>query len=253
MRWLIEITDITDQRFLGDLLDKLNIKLFLEENRTYLISDDFELLSTSSEVRIRTEQVRDVIAEVGSGLLNTEVSFKLGTLYEQREDGSRSGHIFLSAAVSTGVATVVGFLTVTSAKELSEEERAKLEAERLEREYQDKLALVSSRVLPALRDERALEVHRLLQQELNPLRMGHIMDLIQADIGRALDNLAGSKNELKRFYHSINHPEVFGYDSRHIISDKEPPRRPMSLSETQAFVSRVADLWFKGKSDDNNA
>ncbi|MBD2034232.1 hypothetical protein H6F76_04110 [Leptolyngbya sp. FACHB-321] len=173
-------------------------------------------------------------------------------MYEQKEDGSRHGTVFRS-----GVAPVLRLFandvewTVTP--EISEEKKARLEAERLAREYQDKLALVSSRVLPAFRDERALKVHRFLQQELTPLRMGHIMDLIKADLGGELNNLA-SKNELSRFFRSINHPEVFGNDSRHITSNEKPPTNPMSLSEAQGFVSRIADLWFKQKCvEANNA
>lgn len=253
MRWLVEITDITGKRFLNDLLAKLNITLFSEEDRIYLISGDFDSLSTCFEIWTRVNQIRDIVCEISSGF-NAVLSFKLGTVYEQKEDGSRHGTVFRS-----GVAPVLRLfahdVSWTVTPEISEEEKARLKAERFEREYQDKLALVSSRVLPALRDDRALKVHRFLQQELTPLRMGHIMDLIEADLGGGLKSLAAKNelgNKLSRFSRSINHPEVFGDDSRHITSNQEPPANPMSLSEAQIFVARIANLWFEQKCIDDS-
>lgn len=251
MRWLVEVTDITDNRFLTDLLTRLNITLFPEENRTYLISDNFDSFSTCFEIWTRVNQVRDIVSEISYGL-GAGVGFQLGTVYEQKEDGSRHGTVFRS-----GVAPILelsaGGGTWTVNPEMSEEEKLRLEEERLEREYQEKLALVSSRVLPALRDERALKVHCFLQQELNPVRMYHIYELIRDDLGRQLNSLASNK-DWTRFTRSVNHQEIFGDDSRHIALKEEPPANPMSLSEAQIFISRVADLWFKQKCiDDTNA
>jgi len=263
MRWLVEITDITDNRFLTDLLTRLNITLFPEENRIYLISDNFDSLSTCFEIWTRVNQVRDIVSEISSGF-GAGVGFQLGTVYEQKEDGSRHGTVFRS-----GVAPILelsaGGGTWTVTPEISEAEKLRLEAERLEREYQDKLALVSSRVLAALRDERALKVHRFLQQELTPLRMGHIMDLIKEDLGGSRPELKNfisnstfidSGQLVERFYYSINYSEGFGDDARHITELPTTNRRPknMSPSETRIFISSVANLWFEWKCiDDSNA
>lgn len=254
MRWLVEITDITDNRFLTDLLTRLNITLFPEENSTYLISDNFDSLSTCFEIWTRVNQVRDIVSEISSGL-GAGVGFQLGTVYEQKEDGSRHGTVFRSrVAPILKLSASSGTWTVNP--EFSEEEKLRLEAERLEREYQNKLDLVSCRALLALRDARALKVHRFLQQELTPLRMGHIMDLIEANLGGGLKSLAAKNelgNKLSRFSRSINHPEVFGDDSRHAIPKGEPPAKPMSLSEAQIFVARIANLWFEQKCIDDDA
>ena len=262
MRWLVEIIDIVaDKRFLVDLLASLKVTLYREENRNYLTSDQFELLSTSTEVWKQAERLCDILAEVSlsevrSRVLSASINFKLGDLYEQREDGSRRTHVFVyGAPIGASAGASVGgaefSVIVTSTPEITEEERARLEAERLEREYQEKLALVSSRVVSAFRDERALKVYRFLQQDLTPTRMYHIYELIRDDFGGNMNSLASDK-DWTRFTRSVNHQEVFGDDSRHIASKEKPPANPMSLSEAQAFISKVADSWFRQKCVDDS-
>jgi hypothetical protein len=260
MRWLVEITDITDKRFLSDLLAKGKDRLFLEENRFYLISDGFESLSTCSKVWEKANEIRSIIVEISLGL-GADISFRLSTVYEQKEDGSRHGTV-----VATGQP---GLLTISAEggtwtlnPPISAEEKLRLEAERLEREYQEKLALVSSRLLLVLQNERALEVHRLLQQEQTPVCMGHIIDLIKNDLGgkEELKNFVSclfsikGKNLVDRFYYSINSPKAFGYASRHILEQSKNEklrknRQPnlMYSDEAKLFVSNIADLWFKRK------
>jgi hypothetical protein len=255
MKWLVEITNIVpNSRFLSDLLVGLNAKLHLEDSTVYLISDKFESSSISSEVWATAERMHNVICEVSSGFPDASVRFELVKLCEQENDGSRSNYVFASTALLILKAvTISGVGTVSPAKKISEEEKVILKKEEEEHKYQEKLALLSARVSSAFWDERALKVHRFLQQELNPLRMGHIMDLILDDLEGSLDKLyPSSKKKLDRFYHSINHPTVFGDDSRHIISKKQAPPKPMSLEEAQAFVSAVADLWFNQKCRENS-
>ena len=249
MRWLVEISDIHgDERLLGDILACLKIKLHREDDKTYLLSDSFESLSSSSEVWKLAERVRDVISEVSSTIPAASISFSLGNLHEQKEDGSwnKNMFVFVSEPAELIVTADAVIVKVTPSTEISKEEKTRLEAEQRERDYQENLALLSSRISSAFLDERALKVHRFLQQELTPLRMGHIIDLIQDDLGQNLASFA-SKRNLSRFYRSINHPDVFGDESRHITSNDEPPPNPMSLSEAQTFVSNVADSWFRWK------
>jgi hypothetical protein len=101
MRWLVEISDVVaDKRFLGDLLQKLNVTLYVEDDKTYLTSEQFELLSTSSEVLKLAEQICNVVSEVSSVFPDVSINLKLGDLYEQREDGSRCQHVFRSSSTA---------------------------------------------------------------------------------------------------------------------------------------------------------
>ena len=50
MRWLVEIFDIiADERFLADLLTRLDVELYREVNQAYLTSHQFDSLPASSE------------------------------------------------------------------------------------------------------------------------------------------------------------------------------------------------------------
>lgn len=262
MRWLIEIIDIVaNERLFTDLLTRLNLTLYLEHNKTYLTGDEFEQLPTGAEVWERAERLRDVLStEVSKRFPGASMTFKLGDLCEQREDGCQRRHIRDFTAPVVSIVGVEGSTaTFTFTQKITEEERARLEAEslerehqeklkQLEREYQEKLDIISSRVLPSVRDERARKVQRLLQQELTPVRMFHIYELIRADLGEEKDmNGLVSPTERSRFRLSVNHQEVFGDDSRHAALNAAPPANPMSLSEAQAFIQRVADLWFRQK------
>ncbi|MBD1996940.1 hypothetical protein H6G00_09950 [Leptolyngbya sp. FACHB-541] len=248
MRWSVEISDsdiVADKRFLSDLLEKLNVTLYVEDNKTYLTSEQFELLSTGSEVWELANRICSVVSEASNSPLDTGVRFKLANLYEQKDNGSRSRYVFPPiTATGTQSSLLTTQIGVAVIGRISEEEKARLEAERVEREYQEKLALVSHRVISAFHNENALRVHRFLRQELTPIRMYHIYELMRNDLGKNLNDLASEKNWF-RLTRSVNHPEVFGDESRHIVSNEEPPAQPMRLEEAQAFISGVANLWFQ--------
>lgn len=188
MSWQVEITDIgLDKRLLTDVLRDLNVKLHQEDSTTYLVSDRFESLSTVSEIWMEAKRIHDAIAEVSDGTLGVERSFKLSNLYEQKEDGSRIRQQLVIMTIKPGnVIRISAKIEQSPTRENSEEDRAKLEAERQEHEYQERRALVSSRVLSIDRDERALKVYRILQQDLTPKLMYDIYDLIKDDLGEKI-------------------------------------------------------------------
>lgn len=128
----------------------------------------------------------------------------------------------------------------------TDEERARQEQELQERRYADLRQKALSRVVSAVRDDRALTIQQLLQEELTPQILGHIVDIIQDDMNGDLSGLM-SRNQQSRFYRSINHPEVFGQKARHIVSSHEPPPHPMNLAEASTFVRDVAEKWLLQK------
>ena len=248
MRWLVEISAIEDKRLLADLLAEIDVELYLEENKTYLISQKFEQQPNSTEVWKRAEEIRNDLSEVNNGVPDVSLGFKLGDIHEQVDNHCRKRYAF---GTGMGGALFIigggGFGSAASTQEISEAERNQLEAEKSEHEYQKKLARCH-RYLSIRQDERALKVHRFLQQKLTPARMYHIYELIEDDVGKKnLINLAPRK-DWDRFKGSVNNPEVFGDDARHIVPNTpQLPPDPMNLREAQAFISRVADLWLEQK------
>jgi hypothetical protein len=65
-------------------------------------------------------------------------------------------------------------------------------------------------------------------------------------MGDAIRDLV-SRNQLTRFHRSINHPEVYGDQARHITSGQEPPPKPMKLDEARTFIRNIAELWLEKK------
>lgn len=254
MRWLVEVRDIVaDERLFTDLLSRLNLTLHQEDSKTYLTGDEFERLSTSAEVWEQAKRLRDVVTEVNNGIPGANISFKLGDIQEQREDGSQGTYVLLTptSIVSTTAVGVCG-VTVIPMREITEEERVRLEAERKEHEYQEKFDLISSRVVSAYQDKRARKVQHFLEQDLTAGSMYKIYELIRDDLGEKLNSLASDK-QWTRFTRSVNHQEVFGDDARHATLKAEPPTNPMSLGEAQDFIKKVSDLWFKQKYADYTA
>jgi hypothetical protein len=129
---------------------------------------------------------------------------------------------------------------------VSEEERLRLEKEKIERDYQELRRKAIIQVSSAFYDERARQVQRLLRGELNAMNMRHIRDLIQADMGAAISELA-PKAQFNRFVRTIHHPAVLGMEALHIESICEPPPNPMSIQEARSFIKGVAAKWLERK------
>lgn len=149
-----------------------------------------------------------------SKILKIGLSFKVGSILEKSKDGAWRKHGSLAA--ESGRYEITGYAATLKAEPsvgLSEDERKRLAEEYSEREYQQLRRKAISRVVSAFRDDRALQVQRLLQGDLTPQTMGHIADLIQNGIGGAMRDLM-SDNQLRRFSRSINHPDVFGEHAR---------------------------------------
>lgn len=230
MRWLVEVIDIVaTKKRLSDLLSHLEVTLHLEEDRAYLVSVRFELLETSTDVWLLAEKIHNDFFEVSSCIPDVNVNFKLGALYEQKDNGSRVGRNF---SYATGITITRGI--TTGALPLNVAHIT---------ECQEPRDLFSHRLVAIHYDDRARKVHRFLQQDLAPLQMYYIYELIEDDLGKKISGLS-SKKEFVRFKHSLNHPEVFRDASRHMVLEGDPPKNPMSLSEAQDFIAKVSDLWF---------
>jgi hypothetical protein len=249
MKWRVELLGITgSQRLLSDVLRELSVFVIEEDGRSFLVSEQFETRDTPAEVHAYASRIQSIVNEVCEHALEIELAFSVGSVVEETADGVRRQHHFLvvSDSIHLHVAGHVACLKVEPAAHLSEKERKRLESERREQEYQHLRAKAVSWIVAAFNDDRALTVQRLLQGDLTPQPLGHIADLIQDDLGGSVTQLA-SKSQWSRFYRSINHPDVFGEQARHIVSSVDPPPHPMSLDEARAFIRGLAANWLSLK------
>ena len=211
MRWRVKITERSgDDRLLRDVLEARSLRLEEQAGELFLTGDPFEELETAGEVHALASRVQSIIKEIGEGDSDIRMSFGLGEVWEEPKNGEPPrGYVFLTARCSAFCfATASASLAMVRDVSLSETERQRIEDEEKELAkelaYKKKLRKAISRFLSADNDDRALQVQRLLQKELTPLTMGHIANLIQADMGSAIYDLV-SKKKLTRI-RSIHQP-----------------------------------------------
>jgi hypothetical protein len=249
MKWLVELQDFRgDKRLLADVLKELSMAAVDANGGLFLTGRKFEDLDTPSDVYEEASKLQGIVQQVCGHAPPVELGFSIGSVVEVTPDGSKRRHHFLTIhdSVHAQDAAEVALDPVTSARNISEEERERLEADRVEREYEQRRVMAVTRIVSAISDDRAFTAQRLLAGELSPMSLGHVADLIHDDPeGRATD--LASKNEWTRFYRSINHPFVFGESARHIVSNVEPPSNPMTLCEARSFIDRVANKWLTAK------
>ncbi|MEM1169194.1 MAG: hypothetical protein AAGJ08_09025 [Cyanobacteria bacterium P01_H01_bin.35] len=98
-------------------------------------------------------------------------------------------------------------------------------------------------------DEQVKKViHLLTSYEHNFINLFKIYEIIQGEVGSKItDDGWVTKKKVCNFTRTANHPDAIGYEARHGISTKEPPKNPMSLSEAQNLIIDVIKKWLDWK------
>jgi hypothetical protein len=254
MRWQVEISDLTgDLRLLADVLKELSLTVGEHKGKLLLSGPKLESMATPSEVHVYVQRVSEIAREVVKHAPSIELGFSVGAVLQKTTSGiSRHHFVVASDMVHFHDVAHVEVVKCPTATALSEEELRRQEELLKERQYQELRLSAVSRVVSAVKHERALTAQRLLNQEGTPQVLGHIADIIKDDLGSGLYALA-SKNQMSRFYRSINHPDIFGEKARHIVSYDEPPPNPMNLAESTAFIRELARAWLNLKSGVSDA
>ena len=94
--------------------------------------------------------------------------------------------------------------------------------------------------------EDVLAVLKLLDGEADSTAIYKVYEIIGDDLKRKIYMLA-SKDELKRFTGSLNHPSASGEKARHARLKSKPPKNPMTESEWRDFTETLANGWIKEK------
>jgi hypothetical protein len=246
-RWHVEINrQGNDQRLLEDVLAGFDVEIEQTERGWFLVSDRFEVLSGSGEVRALAVKIAAALELAGRD--NSAIKFDVGSLIlEHREDGSIGQH---RSIIADGVAslsmTALGIaVTIRPSASLSAAEQQQAHQRQLEQEHRQRAERLSHRALAAFKNEAATRIQRwLAATELDTTTMNAIAELIEENMGSARKDL-DREREFGRFFGSINHQEIFGDQARHATSAMEPHPKPMSPAEAQVFIRDVAERWFK--------
>lgn len=244
-RWAIEIGDLPgNRRLLMDVLAGLGISSRETDGGLLLESPRFEALSTPEDVRTEVVRLAARMRDVKSCNPDIDCTFSLKVVIDRSGDKPRK-HYYLTIHESLLLQSSME-VSLAPDQEPTAEERARQEAERRERDYIALRGKALSRVLSAVHDQKALDVQKLLHEELSPVVLGNIVEIIQADLGPDMRELMSRKQQV-RLERSLNHPEVFGLTARHAVSNAQPPPDPMFLEEARAVVRAIAEQWLARK------
>jgi len=249
MKWRVEISYVAkDDRLLRQLLADKSFELIDENQTFYLVGNEFEALNSHTDVYALADRIQSIVEETDKWE-PLVTKFDVRCVFEEVENGNlkkygRSHVISFNAICNSAI------VSASIKVNVSEEEQRRFEEEQKELDYQKRYRTAKLSFASSLNDERALDVQRLLRNELTPLVMGHIFDIIEDDMGGVLNELT-SNTQKGRFTRSINHPKVFGEQARHIVSKHEPPPQPMDLGEAREYIKNVALKWLERKANLN--
>ncbi|MDZ4102930.1 MAG: hypothetical protein U1E12_14750 [Hydrogenophaga sp.] len=247
MRWAIEIQNTQlDSRNLADLLGGLGCVLALEAPHAAFSSSDIDQCSNAEEAYEIAKRVRDAFV----GPAGIDKAFRLGSVIDYSIEPARR-HAFLEVQAGMyAMSSIEATLTVGPPQGLTADQLKKWAEERLETEYQAKLDEQLSKLEPAFFSPRAAKVLELLSiRSPTGEILFKIYELMKA--GRSNREAFGqqfgiSDAEYKRFSEAVHKDSVSGDWARHAHGD--PPAMgvdPMSKSEAEAFVRRIARMWLK--------
>lgn len=246
MRWAVEIqnTSLTS-RNLTDLLDALGFTLSVNGNSLALTSHDIDLAENASDAFEIAKKLRDAF----TGPAGIDPQFELGGVFDYLNDPARR-HVFVEAK-SIGLTISVGTPTVGIAPPMglpADELKAWVLAKN-ETEYLARLEAQLDRLVPAFVDERAGTVLRYLSEDQTRAdQLYKVYELMEEHPGKRTEFQARfgiSGDEFVRFQDAVHNPVVTGDWARHAYVKPPTSDNPMSRSEAEAFVRKLASAWLR--------
>ena len=247
MKWAVEIQKTSlAMRNLSDLLDGLGFQLVHEGNCLALTAPALDACESASDAYSLAKKVRAAF----NGPAGVDPDFELGYVLDYSAEPPLR-HAFLEAKTA-GLRVSVGSptLTVGPPKGLTEQEMRAWKEEQAKKEYQHKLESQRKRLEPAFRDERAATMLALLSdKELTGEKLYKIYEIAEGPPRQNRKSFQAqfgiSEETFLRFQDAVHNPRVTGDWARHAYDLPPRSRQPMSKSEAEAFVRKVAALWLE--------
>jgi hypothetical protein len=225
-RWLVQLEgDALDLEEYPHWFPTGDVFSVAAGDEVFLAGEAFGVLQEAGQVRERALQAVDEFSAIIAILWPSLQRPKVGTVFREADDGSRAGHVFLSASVR-GRSKVRATLFVAGTPQ--EDPGA----------TQGQVLLEGSRSDPHLRMATLIWADEIRTWP----RLYRVLEEVERFL-REPANKAGlcSGNERDRFTRSANAAEIAGKDARHASGKYEPPSRPMSLDEATSFVRSLLE------------
>jgi hypothetical protein len=235
-RWTVNVTEVSGDR---ELLMAVLASEGFDLDGDQLTSVHFEALDSARDVRENADTLRRAINEISELNPELDMTFSLGSVQEDGDDGVKRIHEAVGVTCA-GAVTVQGQGVVVRTSGQTEEElleigrKAKLERAR--------------KLLSVMRNEPNVgKAMRLLAGEPSYNDLNKAYEIVRKDLGNRLLFKIAPKDQWKRFTGTLNHPDVSGDDARHAHSNDLPPKNPMNKREVYAFAKEMIDLWINIK------
>ena len=241
MKWKVFLNGyLNDLKELCEVFRSGKICVFKEEERYFLYCDKFENKETGAEVKNLADKLIKIISGVAILKKIIHQPIELDFIQMNLKNGKKKNFKYLTskAVITTKMsATLQAFNK--EGKEIIEKPTSNL---------------ITDYVAKSLDNE---EVNKLfdiiLKEKYKWQKLYPILELIQDDLGGKQDEQIfkkgwATKKDLRRFRRTSNDPDEIGLDSRHIKRKGKPSKdKPMSLSEAENFINKIANHWLNEK------
>lgn len=240
--WKIQLLgDILDLQFLQQHFNEFNIRVLkgCQDNEYFYESDSFKSSLTPNEVLKNAENELLILTGIlrleGRGLR----ALQAGAVFKATPSGQteiflnivETAHVRAECSVSLQTSDPEGHITQSVIQNIPRSLRLVNLAE------STPAIAKALRLIGAKGAKSWVELYRILEV---------IIDDVGGSKQLELTGLCSAK-DLARFKHSANSVAVAGDAARHGNEDTQPPRRPMSIEEAQAYINYVLESWIASK------
>lgn len=227
-------------RVLADKLKQDDMRIIQEDGTYFLVAHSFEGLENSRQVR---EKARPLIRAL-QGLIKLElnVSASLGDAKYVRlayEDGRRSAYIAIDTIVQVAIIPGVTAVGTTADGQIVQTQTSLNNYEKHSNRMQQ--------------DSEIADVLSYFGNDgPKAFNLGKVFELISDYVGGEAEIIRkgwASRAQITRFTNSINNRKVLGLEARHATLKREPPSKPMSLSDAENFITGLVRQWLEWKEE----
>jgi hypothetical protein len=221
-----------DLRYLFDQFQAGTVRIEKDGSAYYLVDDEFASMSDSTPVHKRAQAVLSILNGAATIADSSHRPVALASVQFIDPRSNVNSYVHLTSTIEARAR--VGAVLVSTTPS----------AQPLPRPTPDAVKWAAY----ALTDDRAARILRYLQKRKDWVSLYKILEEIEEDMGgsKAIQQAGwASETAMGRFTATANNRLAIGDDARHSTSKFQLPKRPMTPSEAEALIRRIAESWFR--------
>lgn len=221
--WLVSLQGDTDTlKMVSDHLEESHVSIYLEDDKFYLRFPEMKILMKFENVRQIIKNHIETINGAVKLALGAYEPINVDETFFQYEDGGR-------------------YVSTTFDLKIKTYDNRSVETKK------DLLVPISKWIELSKKDEKVKLVFRLLVNDsISWSGLYKIYELIKKD--ENTDSFASvNKEALKLFSKTANNYNAVGFDARHALDYRHPPKKKMSLNEARDIINMLIKDWIKHK------